>query len=363
MSDITPIFNDALKSKNSPEVVSRKLDLQKIEEFLKEAYRINEYITSLTAYLRSIRQSYLSTTKPPRLPTAGTSTSTPKWQPLTNLQRDQIDAETKRILREINAHICNLADAEQLRQNTQTSLARKKYSKLKFGVLGSWAAGGVDDVMRKSEDRLFEEARAATIRMHREEVILFLRDRLKLAASAQAGMMQVRLGREVEMGKSLLGHAHGKFGVAYAEMSGSGGSASASTTQQQQYQGGEAVRMEEEIEEKENWERNLTPEQQQEFEKDNRDMIKHHQSTLSKVNKAQESLLEISNLQSQLVANLTTQTEHISQLQADSEFTVEHVGGANRELKRATERGSTAKWVFYASCGLSAALVLWDLVL
>jgi len=78
---------------------------------------------------------------------------------------------------------------------------------------------------------------------------------------------------------------------------------------------------------------------------------------------AESSLIEISELQTQLVNNLTIQSEHISQLQADSEFTVENIGGANKELKKASERGSTSRWVFYASCGLSAALVIWDLII
>jgi syntaxin 18 len=74
-------------------------------------------------------------------------------------------------------------------------------------------------------------------------------------------------------------------------------------------------------------------------------------------------LIEISELQTQLVSNLETQSAHIEQLVADSFLTTENVGGGNKELKKATQRKSTAKYVFYASCGLSAFLVLWDLVI
>lgn len=60
--------------------------------------------------------------------------------------------------------------------------------------------------------------------------------------------------------------------------------ASSSSTQHQ-YQGGEAVRVEEEKGKEERWEKapELTQEQVQMFEKENRDMIKHYQSTLSQV--------------------------------------------------------------------------------
>lgn len=73
--------------------------------------------------------------------------------------------------------------------------------------------------------------------------------------------------------------------------------------------------------------------------------------------------MEISELQTQLVSNLETQSAHIEQLVADSTLTTENVGGGNKQLKKATERESTAKWVFYGSCGLCTVLVLWDLII
>ena len=74
-------------------------------------------------------------------------------------------------------------------------------------------------------------------------------------------------------------------------------------------------------------------------------------------------MIEIAELQNQLVDNLNIQSAHIEQLVADSEFTTDNVGGGNQQLKKATERKSTAKYVFYASCGLSLFLVVWDLVI
>lgn len=79
--------------------------------------------------------------------------------------------------------------------------------------------------------------------------------------------------------------------------------------------------------------------------------------------KAEKSLVEISELQTQLVNNLAIQSAHIDQLVADSFYTAENVGGGNKQLKKATERQSTAKYVFYASCGLSLFLVVWDLII
>ncbi len=78
---------------------------------------------------------------------------------------------------------------------------------------------------------------------------------------------------------------------------------------------------------------------------------------------AEKSLVEISELQTQLVNNLATQSAHIDQLVADSYLTTENVGGGNKELKRASERKSTAKYVFYASCGVSLFLIAYDLII
>jgi t-SNARE complex subunit (syntaxin) len=74
-------------------------------------------------------------------------------------------------------------------------------------------------------------------------------------------------------------------------------------------------------------------------------------------------LLEISELQTLLVGNLATQSAHIEQLVADSMNTTENVGGGNKQLKQATQRPSAARYTFFASAGLCAFLVIWDLLI
>jgi syntaxin 18 len=75
----------------------------------------------------------------------------------------------------------------------------------------------------------------------------------------------------------------------------------------------------------------------------------------------EKSLTEISELQSTLANNLSIQSAHIEQLVEDSFNTTENVGSGNKELKRATERRSTAQIVFWGTSGFCAFLVLWDL--
>src|SRR5277367_2371766 len=166
----------------------------------------NSHIASLNKYLREIRQSYLSTAQPPRRINSKADSS--KSRCLTDRQRDEVDAETKQLLRELNASIRNLADAEQLRQNTETTLTRKKYARTGLGALSTWAAGGASQ--GKSYDQEQDEAKAGAIKMHRESVLWYLRQKLQECGSFQASMMETRIMREMEKNKSVLYKARGK---------------------------------------------------------------------------------------------------------------------------------------------------------
>jgi syntaxin 18 len=292
MTDITPDLNEQLKGRNAPPTRDPSLTLQSIDEFLKEAYRIvcrtlsrcpirvtnrsqNSHIASLNQYLRGIRQSYLSTSQAPRRLTARDSRPKDK-QPkyLTDRQRDEVDAETKQLLRELNSSIRNLADAEQLRQNTELTLSRKKYAKTGLGALGKWAAGGAES--SKSYEQGQEEEKANQTRRHRESVLWFLRQRLQECGSFQASMMETRITREMEKNKSVLYKARGQLVNdmgAFEEVPKPMTLKHNRTTS---------------LEEKQAVEEQLSPEQLQMFEQENKDMMKHYQDTLNQVKYVQQ---------------------------------------------------------------------------
>lgn len=77
----------------------------------------------------------------------------------------------------------------------------------------------------------------------------------------------------------------------------------------------------------------------------------------------QKSLAEISDLQTDLAQNLQVQSEQINQLVQESYMTVENVGSGNKELKKASERKSTARMVFWATCAYCLTLIVWDLLI
>ncbi|OQD74023.1 hypothetical protein PENDEC_c012G02313 [Penicillium decumbens] len=363
MTDLTPTLNQLLSAKNGPSIPSApRPSPETADEFLKEAYRINSHIHSLLRYLQTIRHAYLTTTTPHR--NANTTThkashpppaTTPSTQShLTDPERDAIDSSTALLLRDLATSISNLASAESLRQETESTILRKKYGHSPAGqFLFRWAGGsGIEDE-GKPEDQVLAEERAKTIRTVREGVLWFLRTGLEGAASAQREMVEKRIERVREKEKSVLykSAVHGTTASSGAHEY-SAAKWSLPTP--------DAVVMSEAEEAK--IEAQLSPEQLQLFAEENDSMLRHYEDTLGKVQNAEKSLIEISSLQETLVTHLSTQEEYISQLVSDVDTTQTNVGRGNRELKRATERRSTAQAVFWGTVGLCTWLVVWDLV-
>jgi len=89
-------------------------------------------------------------------------------------------------------------------------------------------------------------------------------------------------------------------------------------------------------------------------------LITDYQSTKPLSRTAERSMIEISELQTTLAANLETQSAMVDDLVLESLETRDDVASGNKELTRAAERKGPARWVFRASCGLCVFLVLWD---
>jgi syntaxin 18 len=86
-----------------------------------------------------------------------------------------------------------------------------------------------------------------------------------------------------------------------------------------------------------------THEQSVIFAQENDVLLTQMSSTLSTVLSAESSILEISQLQSSLIAHLQSQSETIDRLYDDAVGTVNDVERANKELKKAKERGGEAR--------------------
>ena len=322
----------------------------------------NAHVSSLHNYLLSIRRPYLSNAPSPRRPLSSQklpSTITT----LTNSQRDQIDTETKSLLSTLAGSIQQLVTAERLRQDTEREILRRK----RGGALRRWANGDMADPIQQRE-----EERMKTTGAWRESVVWYLGRKLEGAGEVQRGMVEKRVERELEKSRSVLHMRRGSLAAAnMSDTTGGGGESPVLPTKWTAEEGGpmtnggitnswraNALPPAELAEISES----LTPEQLQLFAEENNELLTHYNDTLSQVRTAQSSLLDISSLQTQLAQNLDIQSAHIQQLVTDSLNTTENVASGNKQLKKAMERRSVARDVFYATCGLCVTLVVWDLI-
>ncbi len=357
MADITPDFNVCLKARGTQPVLKQEYDLNRINLFLQEAYSINARIADLTRELRSVRAAYLSTAPSARKRTLGGHDAyVGLRKPLTDSEREAIDAQSKQLLRQLNGAITGLKQAEDVRNQAADSVALSKRARGGLGALGRWAAGGA--VTAKSPEEEREEAERKTIAAVRESIILYLQQRLEEAGRVQSEMMEIRLTREVEKSKSVLYKSRVSGGIPYAQdedmngMSMLGSTAQAGKRQKNLgMPNGSSSSPAEEA---------LSQEQIQLFASENADLLKHYEDQLDQVRTAEKSILEISELHSTLHANLQQQSEHIDQLVQDSYLTTENLGKGNKELQRANERRSTAQAVFFGTVGFCSFLILWD---
>lgn len=368
--EVTPSFNELLKARQAPPT-RQALSVAKIDAFLQTASSINREITSLHHELASIRQAYLSTAAPRKthLRRSGTGSESAHEKQaayLTEADRNVIDREAKDMLRALSARINVLTQEEIKRQESSAAAIKQKHAR-GIRALTGWAAGGglgdKDGAAGRSPEHAAALDAEKQIVEHRGGVIVYLQQKLQHAAALQRTMMETRLAREMEKNRSVLAKARGaqelppslarELGFDEAGLSTSSG---VPLDEEEESRRGRARGAEPDLD--------LTDEQRQMFERDNQDMLKHYNSATEKVKTVEKSLLEIAELQSVLVSNLTMQSAHIEQLVADSENTAENVGGGNKQLTKATQRKfSQAKMTFYAASVLCTFLVVWDLII
>jgi syntaxin 18 len=88
--------------------------------------------------------------------------------------------------------------------------------------------------------------------------------------------------------------------------------------------------------------------------------LRHNETDLRCYSTAENSLLEISSLQTQLATNLATQNSHIDNLLMDSLQTAENVDRGNKELKKAAEKSSMARSAFFGTVVFCGVVFVWD---
>jgi hypothetical protein len=194
---------------------------------------------------------------------------------LSDRDREEIDANAKKMLRELNASIRGLADIEQARSDIEGKVIQKKFVR-GLGALGAWAAGSAST--SKSPEYAAAEDRAKTISAHRDSVLWLLRHRLQECVKTQQDMMEVRIMREMEKNRSILAKARGQD---VASLDGLSSLADSSSTSDWKKGGNQALPQDQTPSYDPT--NDLTAEQLQMFERDNQDMLRHYESTLDQV--------------------------------------------------------------------------------
>ena len=156
-----------------------------------------------------------------------------------------------------------------------SQVALRKRAKQGLGALGRWAAGGA--ITAKSPEEEVEEAKANTVKAHRESIIWTLQNALEQCGQFQSSMMEIRLMREVEKSKSVLYKTRATMpSNDYSGMN-DGSSASGASKDYR----GQSSHVQDESSAA--IEQQLDPEQLQLFAQENQDMLKQYEDQLDKV--------------------------------------------------------------------------------
>ncbi|KAK9360357.1 hypothetical protein V1504DRAFT_455165 [Lipomyces starkeyi] len=287
-----------------------------------EAKQIYSHITELHSFLLSIRPSYLSTsTRAPISPSptiAGSFAS--KSRPLTNAQRDEIDYESRMILQQCLSRVRRLESLEskrQLEHDNITPLVR---------------------FFRDPKD----DARIATLGLHRRGVTQFLNYLLTKTSELQTELQEVRVARETERAKSMLNTR-----TAGVQVKTSGIITMDQMVAQAEQR--DDPRLEE------------NPALLQQLEEENAALLAEFQETLEQTQQAEKSLYEIAALQGELEMHLAHQSEMTQQLYDEAVQTMGDVRNANTQLQSARKRNRIAsKFIIFMSLFLAFFLLFVD---
>jgi hypothetical protein len=250
-----------------------------------------------------------------------------------------------------------LSTTESVRTSTETILLERKYGKPN-SFIWRWAtADGVDEPP-KSQEQCDDEGRAQTQKTVRASIIWYLQAGLAQAMERRQEVVEIRAEREREKERSVLWKMSANAPAMRESMNGS----AAGYQPRSDDRGWKHDPATKSSHDPSVVESQLSPEQLQLFESENSTLLNYYNDTLKQVTQAEKSVLEIASLQQTLVSHLATQGEMIEQLVTDAQNTDENVRRGNKELKKASERGSTAKLVFWTTVGICGFLVTWDLV-
>jgi len=296
--------------------------------------------------LKTIRKPYLSTSEPPPLSRRARAATAEEDDDklkryegskyLSERERDEIDVRAKMILRRCRERVGLLEEQEKctylalkprlLRLLTDLIITvRKKKVAQATPAIFNFFPSLVPTTVDNSE--MFLSA-------HRSSIIWTLTNLLAQLTAAQSDMQEERAKRRAERSRTLGGGAAREAAQMTVVDKGSGRGPAVSVP---------STAFSIVAPDEPPIEQQLSAAQLQQFESENNALLDHMQSQLDSVLAAEKSLLEISNLQTELVKHLAQQTEITDRLYDEAIGSVAEMGKANQQLKKAKERSGEAR--------------------
>ncbi|KAG8912091.1 hypothetical protein FRC01_005294 [Tulasnella sp. 417] len=338
--------------------------------YVAEGYNILKHINTLNTLLQSVRRPYLnveaqsSYTRQARnidlsAVLSGRTDAFAGIKSLTNEERDQIDLQARMILGKCADRVKEMEVLEKRRQDNAAAQANPLARLLPARLLGG------------------DTAAADFAAAHRTNITWYLTRRLADASETQKGMQEERIKRQSERAKTLGSSAamyeadmlknatarRSSWGMGGMAPSPSSGLASTITGTLMGRRGTmspvqrpTSPPLYEDSDEEEDLE--LTPGQILQFEQENAEILRSVENTLAAVKLAESRLLDISALQTELIVQLTRQSEMVDQLYDEAITSQGEVEKGHVQLKQARERAKESrKWLLVFILGATAAML------
>lgn len=345
--------------------------------------------------LSSIRRAYLavdssssSLLRQPARPLEfdGSDHSWSSIRYLTNEERDQIDLQARVILSKCADRVKEL---EALDKSTcHTSTLRRGCSDFASIERAELASSDTNFLTRLLPARLKQDSSslvAANRAAHNSSITYYLNRRLAEVGQTQKEMQEERIRRQMEQTRtlgsnaareavsmglgdlipvpepiSLAGSGRSWLGDAASNLVSSIGlpSPSLSTNSPRPDSSSAVQSLDDEFDDDDYDDMELSASQIQQFESENANILRSVQDTLASVQQAEARLMDISALQTELVAHLTKQSEITDQLYEDAIATTASMEKGNVQLKEAKRRAKDSRlYILVFLIGASLALL------
>ncbi|KAK6203558.1 snare-complex protein syntaxin-18 N-terminus-domain-containing protein [Scheffersomyces amazonensis] len=353
MTDLTPLFNKCveivaseLPSKSFDEVSPIKVSTFSVNDtFIKECIEVYDLLTNLNTFIQEMKSQYLAINDE--------QSGFNRTNELTSADKDSIDEEFKYKVRQLYQKLSFLENYESKRQSLDKS-----------GQNGKGKGKGWFDNVFGDNEPSDHEIFLSTIGQHRNHILKFLMIALNATSKKFESIQKKRQTREKQLDSLNFQNFEEDE---YNDFNLNEPPTSTSTTKvnntdfddegwgNDDFDDGE---FEEEEKQKNDIVNQLSQEQIQELELENKDFLNMKTNQLKQVQKVQQSIIDIVNIQNELSFKLQSQEEQINTLMENNAQVHVDVHMGNKQLNKATTRNKRGANMLVSLCIILGILIL-----